>query len=535
MEKTTGMDLVVSFDTTGSMYPVLSKVRQNVSDFVNDMFASIEDLRVGVIAHGDYCDAGDPYTIRIMDFTTNKDDICKFIRTTEKTYGGDADECYELVLNNARTTMSWQAGRIKVFVLIGDASPHSPTYGDNKQHLDWRNEAGLLNDLGVKIFAVHALSFYRNSSRNFYETIAHATNGKYLTLDQFDEVVDLIRATCMAEYSEEMLNEFVSIIKSTGRMTKTMARNIGRLNGKHYDTEAWGVQKDGLVPVTPGRFQVMTVTENCPIKEFVESNGIEFKRGRGFYELTKHETVQQYKEVIIQDRTTGEMFTGMQVRVRLGLQPQIKKGGVHESLSSRDTAEYRVFVQSTSFNRKLIAGTSFLYEVSDLSDVGTAISSEDGPVAVARSTDKVKATTKKKPLAVAVKSEETTEVKAEEAALVAKKPAKLKAKAVKDKPVTVKEVKKAEEVKKEEHKKAEEVKKTKEIEKVEPKKSVKKVEDKVKYPTTRTAKTYTNSIKDKLDKLESLIKDKEDMGEIKRVADELTETCMHYSNYINKY
>ena len=371
-----GMDLLISFDTTGSMYPVLAQVRQNVTSFVKDMFKSIEDIRVGVIAHGDYCDKDNPYTIRVMDLTDDQSKICEFIKTTDKTFGGDVDECYELVMHTARTAVNWGAGRTKVFVMIGDASPHGVNYPDNKDRIDWKNEAGLLNELGVKMFAVHALSYYRSSSRNFYQTIADMTGGTYLTLDQFDEVIDLIKATCIAEYSEEKLNEFVSIIKSNGRMTRTMAKNINRLSGIEIEVETKGVQADGLVAVKPGRFQIMEVPNNCVIKEFVESNGIEFKQGRGFYELTKHETIQQYKEVIIQDRATGEMFTGAQVREKLGLKPQSRSGGVKESLSSRDTAIYRVFVQSTSYNRKLIGGTTFLYEISDIEDTGTVVGDE---------------------------------------------------------------------------------------------------------------------------------------------------------------
>ena len=52
-----------------------------------------------------------------------------------------------------------------------------------------------------------------------------------------------------------------------------------------------------LVPVMPGRFQVMTVPSDIAIKAFVEDNGITFKTGRGFYELTKAVKVQQYKEI----------------------------------------------------------------------------------------------------------------------------------------------------------------------------------------------------------------------------------------------
>ena len=393
--KNQGMDLLVSFDTTGSMYPVLSRVRVEVEQLINDLMKEIADLRIGIIAHGDYCDKDDPYTIKVLPFTNDIGALCKFVNETEQTYGGDADECYELVLNTAKSMLDWRSDRNKAFILIGDASPHGVEYHSNTMHLDWKNEAQALANMGVKIFSVHALSYYRSSSKSFYNYIARVTNGKYLTLDQFNEVVELIKATCLAEFSEEKLTEYISIIRSKGRMTRTLAQNLGRLQGEDYKYMGGFHTDSSLTPVKPGRFQAMEVTRDCDIRGFVTSNGIEFKRGRGFYELTKHETVQQYKEIIIQDRDTGEMFTGGQVREKLGLLPQCDKGGAKESLSSYDTREYRIFVQSTSFNRKLIGGTTFLYEINDFEDTGTIISDETKVTATATAT--ATATTTKKP------------------------------------------------------------------------------------------------------------------------------------------
>lgn len=387
-----GMDLLVSFDTTGSMYPVLSRVRVEVEQLINDLMKEIADLRIGIIAHGDYCDKDDPYTIKVLPFTNDIGALCKFVNETEQTYGGDADECYELVLNTAKSMLDWRSDRNKAFILIGDASPHGVEYHSNTMHLDWKNEAQALANMGVKIFSVHALSYYRSSSKSFYNYIARVTNGKYLTLDQFNEVVELIKATCLAEFSEEKLTEYISIIRSKGRMTRTLAQNLGRLQGEDYKYMGGFHSDSSLTPVKPGRFQAMEVTRDCDIRGFVTSNGIEFKRGRGFYELTKHETVQQYKEIIIQDRDTGEMFTGGQVREKLGLLPQCDKGGAKESLSSYDTGEYRIFVQSTSFNRKLIGGTTFLYEINDFEDTGTTISAE--PKATGDTKSSVKKTEK---------------------------------------------------------------------------------------------------------------------------------------------
>lgn len=398
------MDLLVSFDTTGSMYPVLSQVRREVEQFVKDMFAEFADLRLGIIAHGDYCDKDDPYTIRVMDFTRDEERLCKFVRETAQTYGGDADECYELVLNTAHKELEWRDDADKIMIMIGDASPHSASYSMNKDGLDWRKEADTLADRGIKVFAVHALAGWRSSSRGFYKAVAEKTLGIYLTLDQFNEIVDLIRATVCQQSGEERLNEFVTIIRDNGKMTRSMENNIKRLRGEevedtydyyrdhttkrkrthsssgHTDDAVVIKNMDELVPVMPGRFQVMTVDENCDIKGFVTANGIEFKKGRGFYELTKAETVQQYKEIIMQDKETGEMFNGSQVREKLGLQPQTLKGGVHEKLYAKDAKEFRIFIQSTSVNRKLIAGTTFLYEIADLEDAGTEIKEEKAPV-----------------------------------------------------------------------------------------------------------------------------------------------------------
>lgn len=439
-----------------------------------------------------------------MDFTRDQDKICKFIKTTSKTYGGDADECYELVLNNARVTMDWEAGRTKVFVMIGDASPHSVSYPDNKLRIDWANEAGLLKDLGVKIFAVHALSYYRGGSRKFYESIANITGGKYLTLDQFDEVVDLIKATCIAEYSEKKLNEFVSVIRHNGRMTKTMATNLGRLSGKSYEPELKKVQRDGLVPVKPGRFQVMTVPVDCAIKGFVEDNGITFKRGRGFYELSKHETVQQYKEIIIQDRETGEMFTGAQVRERLGLQPQVDKGGVKESLSSRDTAEFRVFVQSTSFNRKLIEGTTFLYEIEDIEDKGTTISESTVTKEKVEEAKEVKTVKKDKTKNTAKK--ETTKPKKAVKAEKSEKSSKM----FDDLPIIPSEF---------------------EIKSSDTKESEKKAK-KASLPTKRTLSKHMNKLIDCFNKLESL---KGDEPEVEEALNETIKALEASTKLFSKY
>ena len=87
------------------------------------------------------------------------------------TGGGDWEECYELVLNETREKLSWTPGTQRSLVMIGDAIPHRPSYPMNKKKLDWKVEAQkLLNEVGVKIYAVQALN---NSGKETVIVLLH--------------------------------------------------------------------------------------------------------------------------------------------------------------------------------------------------------------------------------------------------------------------------------------------------------------------------------------------------------------------------
>lgn len=387
------LDIVMSFDTTGSMYSVLATVRRDMQRVAKELFKRFDgNLRIAVIAHGDYCDEGRTYVVRALDFTDDVDDICDFIKKTEATSGGDADECYELVLNTVRTKLNWSGGSQKIFMMIGDSNPHGVSYAMNKDRIDWKNEAKLLKDMNIRVYAVHALSKVRSYSRDFYQKVANITDGCYLTLDNFSEVLELVNATCYQQQGTEEFKKYVEVIKSDKRLTRTLAENFDRLSGDFVDLEEEYCEEpsggkrshkavrshtgtlsstfkgiDGLSAVPSGRFQVIEVDTTSPLKVFIESNGLKFKTGRAFYELKKTEEVQQYKEVILQDKESGDFYCGSDVREKLGLLKQCLRSedyGV-EKIKPKKEDEYIVFIQSTSYNRKISEGTKLLYEIGE--------------------------------------------------------------------------------------------------------------------------------------------------------------------------
>lgn len=353
------IDLVFSFDTTGSMYPCLSQVRSTITSTVKQLFRDIPGIRIGIVAHGDYCDAPPrgPYVIKMLDLTRDEDEIVKFVQKVEATGGGDTPECYELVLHEARR-LTWSAGKQKVLVMIGDATPHPASYPDNVKKLDWRNEVALLREANIHVYGVQALN--RSESTSFYREIAKGSGGLHLNLNQFRQVVDLVMAIAYKQAGEERLMRFRDHVQEEGRMNRDMAQIFGVLTGKEVKTD-FGSPKD-LKPVPPGRFQIFKVDKDTAIKEFAESMGATFAKGRGFYEFTKSVLVQETKEIILEHKASGDLFSGEQARDMIGL-----RFGERGNVNPKDAKleDYNVFIQSTSSNRKLLSGTRFLYEVAD--------------------------------------------------------------------------------------------------------------------------------------------------------------------------
>jgi len=347
-------DIVISFDATGSMYPCIGQVKRRVEELVDRVFSQVTDLRIGIMAHGDYCDEREYYVLLSHDLTNNRDAICRFIRDVGPTHGGDLPECYELVFNRARE-LSWRSDATKVLVVVGDSIPHTIDYHLNRDRLNWRAEVYELGQMGISIYGVHCMSGIRQEARHFYQELAEMTGGYYITLDQFSAVHDLLLAVCLAQEGEEHLNRFLEEMEGRRSISRSLDTAFTTLGS----TRRRAVRDipPGLVPVPSGRFQMMEVDEDTPIAAFVRDNGLIFRVGRGFYEFTKKETIQERKEVVLMSRE-GDFYSGEQAREMIGL-PYGQRGRISPVLLSN----YTIFVQSTSPNRKLKADTRFLYEV----------------------------------------------------------------------------------------------------------------------------------------------------------------------------
>jgi hypothetical protein len=357
------IDIVFSFDTTGSMYPCLAEVRRRVKEVVGRLFKEIPSIRIGIIAHGDYCDKNHPYIMTGLDLSKNLADVQKFVAQVKPTCGGDWSECYELVLHHVQS-LDWRADAdSKILVMIGDATPHRKgyRYGSEVAKYDWKEECKALKKQDIVVYAVQAMAGRnrRSEERKFYETCARLTDGVKIDLQQLSNIIQLVMAIGFQQAGPEQFQAYEDELKTSGKLNRNIAAMLDTLAGRKRSAYTF-TASTSLDPVDPARFQVVDVDHDCGIKAFVvDEMGANFKVGRGFYEFTKREEVQERKEVILVDPSSGDMWTGSEAREMIGI-PYGSRGKV----SPRDL-KWDVFIQSTSWNRKLKSGTRFLYEVAD--------------------------------------------------------------------------------------------------------------------------------------------------------------------------
>jgi hypothetical protein len=113
--------------------------------------------------------------------------------------------------------------------------------------------------------------------------------------------------------------------------------------------------KTNLTALRPNQYRLLPVHKDVAIKPFVEKfTKEEYRQGSGYYQLTKKETIQNHKQIVVQEKSTGKIFSGPEARTMLGLPS-------YEVKVAPDTHnQFNIFVQSTSVNRKLVGGTNLI-------------------------------------------------------------------------------------------------------------------------------------------------------------------------------
>ena len=360
------MDILISFDCTGSMMPCIHSVKQRVEQFVTSAMLTSPDTRMSIITHGDYEDSV-PFTN--IDFTSDKDALIQFIKTAPQTNGYDSDEMYEEVFYQA-ALMNWQSEK-RIMIFFADANPHPANHRvlvkfnslDVTYAKNWRETAKYVRDMGITMYPIQCLPHRQGA---FYTELARMFGVPYLTLNQFSDAEQTILS--IMHHSTDTLEQYTEGLVINRNMRELVARLQGKVTEEYTHSKITDTSKTygsksrlsfdlELERVHPARFQILTVDRNQDIKSFVLDTGATFKIGKGFYQLSKREEVQERKEIVLVD-DDGNMWSGSKAREMLNL-----PFGSRGNLTPYDVPKgYTAYIQSTSNNRKLMKDTKFLYE-----------------------------------------------------------------------------------------------------------------------------------------------------------------------------
>jgi hypothetical protein len=183
-----------------------------------------------------------------------------------------------------------------------------------------------------------------NEVKNLIRLGVH--EGNILPWEQTQRGVEVAQAHATAAFTDYLSGRSKGM-KSTKRFYANMAEV------KIEDVKAALVNVGAEVQLLP----VGPAEHEQAIREFVETRiGGKMLKGAAFYQLTKSELkVQGYKLIAVRNQKTGEVFAGPAARQLVGLP------NVDTKLSPDNLGEWDVFIQSTSVNRKVVAGTNVLY------------------------------------------------------------------------------------------------------------------------------------------------------------------------------
>ena len=138
----TGLDIVITFDSTGSMQGEIDQVKGQISRIGSVLFKMIEKTRIGICTYRDY---GDTYVVDGLPLTDNLSEIILYLEKISASGGGDKPEAVDQGLAWATEQPFRKAAR-KVILLFGDAPPRpSKSLSCQKMASEFRRKGGIVS------------------------------------------------------------------------------------------------------------------------------------------------------------------------------------------------------------------------------------------------------------------------------------------------------------------------------------------------------------------------------------------------------
>lgn len=119
--KRDGLDIVITFDSTGSMDAEIRQVKSKIERIGSALFKLVPKTRISICT---YRDEGDAFVVQGLKLTDNLIRVSEYLDTITAEGGGDTPEAVDQGLRWATEQNAFRPGARKVILLFGDAPPH---------------------------------------------------------------------------------------------------------------------------------------------------------------------------------------------------------------------------------------------------------------------------------------------------------------------------------------------------------------------------------------------------------------------------
>lgn len=121
-----GLDIVITFDSTGSMGGEIRQVKQQIQRIGGTLLTLVPKARISICT---YRDEGDDFVVQGLPLTGDIAEVERFLAGIAADGGGDEPEAVHEGLRWAIERNQFRGSARKVILLFGDAPPHRQFHG----------------------------------------------------------------------------------------------------------------------------------------------------------------------------------------------------------------------------------------------------------------------------------------------------------------------------------------------------------------------------------------------------------------------
>jgi hypothetical protein len=194
----TGLDIVLCFDSTGSMSGEISQVKRQIQRIGQTLTKLVPKARISICT---YRDDGDEYVTKGLPLTGSIQDVSDYLERISAGGGGDHPEAVDEGLYWSVNQNNFRPAARKVILLFGDAPPHPEKL---KRALEIAGDFRSKNKGIVSTITCQSTT----PMPEFYEIAAAGGGEAFLTTDQRQIMSQLMVLVFGSRHRDKVLEAF---------------------------------------------------------------------------------------------------------------------------------------------------------------------------------------------------------------------------------------------------------------------------------------------------------------------------------------